>query len=123
MLDYAEFEHQHHTAVDVQVEKVLTLKNRLVRLMNQDPTEMQVKQGALEYNAYLIKNLIKDEVPELTKDQKRTALTMLHLNLSKLADDADTFQMQTNERHRLLSKLDRLDTTDSKELTHILEES
>ena len=33
--------------------------------MNQDPTQMQVRQSALEYNAYLIKNLMK-EMAELT---------------------------------------------------------
>lgn len=36
--------------------KVLTLRNRLVRLLSE--SGQQTKQGALEYNAYLIKNLI-----------------------------------------------------------------
>ena len=39
--------------------QVLTLKNRLVRLLSEPDT--QTKQGALEYNAYLIKNLLSEE--------------------------------------------------------------
>ena len=39
--------------------QVLTLKNRLVRLLSEPDT--QTRQGALEYNAYLIKNLLAEE--------------------------------------------------------------
>lgn len=39
--------------------QVLTLKNRLVRLLSEPDT--QTRQGALEYNAYLIENLLAEE--------------------------------------------------------------
>lgn len=42
----------------VQEVQVLTLKNRLVRLLNEPA--IQTRHGALEYNAYLIKNLLSE---------------------------------------------------------------
>ena len=47
---------------------------------------------------------------------------MLHLNLSKLAEDADTFREQTNQLHRLLIKLEWLDSGEAKELSQLIEE-
>lgn len=90
--------------------------------MSQDPPEMQAKQGALEYNAYLIKNFLREE-QVMTAAQRRTTLTMLYLNLKKLAADADCFVEQTNERNKLMAKLERLDTPEARELTYLLEES
>ncbi len=81
----------------------MTLKNRLVRLLSE--ADIQTKQGALEYNAYLIKNLLAEmnkEKSDLTEEQKRTAITILYLNLSKLARNADQFIDETLERHRLV---------------------
>ena len=56
----------------------------------------------------MIKNLLaaeeKGEV--MTQDQKRTALTILHINLNKLAKNADVFIDESLERHRLAIKLD-----------------
>ena len=86
----------------------MTLKNRLVRLLSEPDT--QTRQGALEYNAYLIKNLLAEEQKgdqtSLTPEQKRTALTILHINLNKLAKNADEFIDETLERHRLQAKLE-----------------
>ena len=38
--------------------QVLTLRNRLVRLLNNE--NEQSKQGALEYNAYLMNNILSE---------------------------------------------------------------
>ena len=46
------------------------------------------RQGALEYNAYLIKNL---ELAQLTPMQRETAMKALYLNLHKLAESCDMF--------------------------------
>ena len=48
------------------------------------------------------------EKVEMTEEQKRTALTILYLNLSKLARNADQFIDETLERHLLVGKLDAL---------------
>ena len=88
---------------------VLTLKNRLLRLLS-DP-DLQAKQGALEYNAFLIKNLVSEmqkSNSDLTQKQKSAALTILYLNLRKLAASADKYMEETIERHQLLNKLEIL---------------
>lgn len=59
----------------------------------------------------------------MTPGERRTTLTMLHLNLKKLVADADCFAEQTNERNKLMTKLERLDTTEARELIYLLEES
>ena len=105
----------------------MTLKNRLVRLLSEPDT--QTRQGALEYNAYLIKNLLAEEQKgdesSLTPEQKRTALTILHINLSKLAKNADEFIDETLERHRLQVKLEQLVGVypDAQDLLQILQET
>ena len=43
---------------------------------------------------------------DITEEQKRTAITILYLNLSKLARNADQFIDETLERHLLVNKLD-----------------
>jgi len=49
---------------------------------------MQTKQGALEYNAYLIRNLLK-EGSRMTKTEYETCMDFLYLNLKKLSLNAD----------------------------------
>ena len=67
--------------------QVRTLNNQLVRLLGGDQGA-KIKQGALEYNAYLIKNLVKD-YDKLSKSEKTASMEILYLNLSKLALSAD----------------------------------
>ena len=83
---------------------VMTLKNRLVRLLSDQV--IQTRHGALEYNAYLIKNLLQEMSKSdstLTHEQKRVAITILYLNLTKLAKSADNYMEETADRHRLLN--------------------
>jgi len=96
-------------ASDQGAVNVLTLKNRLVRLLSEPA--MQTKQGALEYNAFLLKNLVAEmgkSDSELTATQKKTALTILYLNLAKLAKSADKFMDSTIERAKLERQLEAL---------------
>ena len=114
---------------------VLTLKNRLVRLLS-DPSQ-QIKQGALEFNAFLIKNLVTDmqqgesednenapaTLPAISPEQRKTALSILYLNLIKLASSVDTYTDETIERHKLMTKLDMLQNqgnTDHAELIKLI---
>jgi len=57
--------------------------------MVQDPA-IKVRQGALEYNAYLIKNLLARLVnEEIDESEYQTCLDVLYLNLKKLSYSAD----------------------------------
>ena len=62
-------EHQHFhqntertNYIDPRIYQLRTLNNQLVRMV-QDPA-IKVRQGALEYNAYVIKNLLAGLVNE-----------------------------------------------------------
>lgn len=107
--------------------QVLTLKNRLVRLLSEPDT--QTKQGALEYNAFLIKNLLaeeqKGEASTLTPEQRAATLSVLHVNLRNLAQNADEYIEETLERHRLQAKLEQLVgiCPDAQDLLQILQET
>ena len=82
--------------------QVRTLNNQLVRMISDESTK--VKQGALEYNAYLIKNLIKEH-STLTEAERATAMDILYVNLSKLALSTDQCIAKNIERDRLVKKI------------------
>jgi hypothetical protein len=75
-----------------------------VRLISNPHTK--VCQGALEFNAYLIKNLLdalsKEEVC-LTEEEYAACLDMLYLNIKKLARSAD-LSMQLNQLNLLTKR-------------------
>ena len=48
----------------------------------------KIKQGALEYNAYLIKNLMNQNW-RMTEVERATTMDILYLNLSKLSLSLD----------------------------------
>ena len=64
----------------------------------------KVKQGALEYNAYLIKNLVK-EYDNSSNAERAAAMDILYLNLSKLALSADQCIAKNIERDRLVKQI------------------
>ena len=64
----------------------------------------RVRQGALEYNAYLIKNLINEHLC-MTEVERATAMDILYLNLSKLALSLDQCVAKNIERDKILKKI------------------
>ena len=64
----------------------------------------KVKQGALEYNAYLIKNLVNEHLC-MTEVERATAMDILYLNISKLALSLDQCVAKNIERDRILKKI------------------
>ena len=73
--------------------------------------DQKVKQGALEYNAYLIKNLL-DKV-ESSDSETQGALHLLYSNLVKLARNLDLHQKKSLKRHKLAALAKDLETDEA----------
>ena len=59
-----------------------------------------MRQGALEYNAYLINNLLRYK-NTLSEDEIVTALKILQSNLAKLAKNSDQYQSHILKQYHL----------------------
>lgn len=91
---------------EASIYKLRLLNNQLSRFIADPHTKL--RQGALEFNAYIIKNLLlhlQDPDLPITEEEYAFCLDLLYLNLKKLSQNCDLAMTLNLMNHQLKKKI------------------